>query len=78
MRDVMTVPYGVTVTLNVDKYVNYDAVFRGVHDGRMILETGNGTFKVRPSDRTIVLFGGRELGFVEPDPPLPTVTPDLE
>ncbi|MCZ4069248.1 hypothetical protein O1W71_16380 [Microbacterium sp. H37-C3] len=82
MRDVMTVPYGEKVTISqYDGHVMIDATFKGIAEHRLIIETGNGIHRINPNNtgRVVVLdLQGRELGFIDPDPILPTTTPDLE
>lgn len=80
MRDVMTVPYGETVSVHQSEYVSVAGEFRGVAEGRIIVDTSRGLYRIKPKPGPIAVLDpdGRELGFIEPDPPLPTTTPDLE
>lgn len=79
MRDVTTVPMGEPVRIEVDGWAHHDGRLRQAFDGIILVDTCFGTVKIAVSNpRTRVLLDGAELGFIEPDPPLPTTPPDLE
>ncbi|WP_323986253.1 hypothetical protein [Microbacterium plantarum] len=80
MRDVLTVAFNEPVSIAHGEYIRVAANYRTTNRTGVVVDTARGLVHIRFDDplRTVIDTNGRELGFVEPDPPLPTTTPDLE
>lgn len=80
MRDVLTVKFDEPVSIAQGDYIRIAANYRMAHHTGIVVDTARGLINVRFDDplRTVLDLKGRQLGFIDPDPILPTTTPDLE
>lgn len=80
MRDVLTVAFNEPVSIAEGPYVRIQAAYRTANRTGVVVDTARGLTHIRYDDplRSVLDAKGREIGFIDPDPILPTTTPDLE
>lgn len=77
--DATTVPPHSPVVVAVKGHEFHHGTLRSAHNGWIFVDTDRGTCKIQADNPHIqVTYKGRVLGFIDPDPILPTGTPDLE